>query len=218
MHLAKNHRVRVTGLTLSTEQIRVARDTARQRGLDDRVQFLLEDYRKHQKAYQRIVSVGMFEHVGKQNMQRFFDVVKQSLTDDGVALLHTIASKLPPTAVNPWIRRYVFPGGYIPSLSDIAPAVERAGLVTTDVEVLRNHYALTLEAWNRRFQRVRDRFAESKGERFCRMWEFYLVVSQTAFEVGDLVVLQWQLAKNNQAVPLTRDYLYGNTKRQVGAE
>ena len=208
IHLAKNHDVSVTGLTLSTEQLGAARDAARDLGLDDRVEFLLQDYREHEGAYDRIVSVGMFEHVGKQHGQRFFDTLRARLGGDGVALLHTIASKLPPTPVNPWIRRYIFPGGYIPSLSDIAPAVERAGLVTTDIEVLRRHYALTLKAWNRRFQGARRRFVDSKGERFCRMWEFYLVVSQTAFEVGDLVVLQWQLAKDNQAVPITRDYLY----------
>lgn len=208
MHLAEHHDVRVTGLTLSAEQLRVARKTATGRGLDNQVEFLLQDYREHPETYDRIVSVGMFEHVGKQNVQRFFDSVRQALTDKGVALLHTIGSRNPPEPVNPWIRRYIFPGGYIPSLSDIAPAVERAGLVTTDIEVLRTHYAFTLKEWNRRFQGARNRFVESKGERFCRMWEFYLVICQTAFEVGDLVVLQWQLARHNEAVPITRDYLY----------
>ena len=208
MHLAEHHDVRVTGLTLSAEQLRVARETATGRGLDNQVEFLLQDYREHPETYDRIVSVGMFEHVGKQNVQRFFDSVRQALTDKGVALLHTIGSRNPPEPVNPWIRRYIFPGGYIPSLSDIAPAVERAGLVTTDIEVLRTHYAFTLKEWNRRFQGARNRFVESKGERFCRMWEFYLVICQTAFEVGDLVVLQWQLARHNEAVPITRDYLY----------
>lgn len=208
MHLAENHDVRVTGLTLSAEQLRVARETAAGRGLGNQVEFLLQDYREHPETYDRIVSVGMFEHVGKQNVQRFFDSVCQALADNGVALLHTIGSRKPPEPVNPWIRRYIFPGGYIPSISDIAPAVERAGLVTTDIEVLRRHYAFTLKEWNRRFQGARERFAESKGERFCRMWEFYLVICQTAFEVGDLVVLQWQLARDNQAVPITRDYLY----------
>ena len=208
MHLAENHDVKVTGLTLSAEQLRVARETAAGRGLENQVEFLLQDYREHPETYDRIVSVGMFEHVGKQNVQRFFDSVRQALTDNGVALLHTIGSKNPPEPVNPWIRRYIFPGGYIPSLSDIAPAVERAGLVTTDIEVLRRHYAFTLKEWNRRFQGARDRFVESKGERFCRMWEFYLVICQTAFEVGDLVVLQWQLATDNETVPITRDYLY----------
>ena len=212
MHLAERCDVTVTGLTLSAEQLRVARETAASRGLEGQVEFLLQDYREHPETYDRIVSVGMFEHVGKQNVQRFFDTVNQRLTADGVALLHTIGSRNPPTPLNPWVRRYIFPGGYIPSLSDIAPAVERAGLVTTDIEVLRRHYALTLKEWNRRFQTVRARFVESKGERFCRMWEFYLVLCQTAFEVGDLVLLQWQLAKDNEAVPITRDYLYEDSR------
>ena len=208
IHLAENHDVKVTGLTLSAEQLRVARETAADRGLENQVEFLLQDYREHTETYDRIVSVGMFEHVGKQNVQRFFDSVRRALTDHGLALLHTIGSRNPPEPLNPWIRRYIFPGGYIPSLSDIAPAVERAGLVTTDIEVLRRHYAFTLKEWNRRFQGARNRFVESKGERFCRMWEFYLVICQTAFEVGELVVLQWQLARDNEAVPITRDYLY----------
>ncbi len=217
MHLAEHHGVSVTGLTLSSEQLRVAQDSARSQGLGDRVEFLLEDYRQHRGDYDRIVSVGMFEHVGKQNIGRFFDAVRQCLAPDGVALLHTIASKEPPMPVNPWIRRYIFPGGYIPSLSDIAPAVERTGLVTADIEVLRRHYALTLREWNRRFQTVRARFADAKGERFCRMWEFYLVISQTAFEIGDLVVLQWLIAGNNEAVPITRDYLYGKAQPAIAA-
>ena len=208
VHLAEHHRVSVTGLTLSSEQLRVARETVRQRGLEDRVAFRLEDYREHAGTYDRIVSVGMFEHVGKPNYAAFFNQVAASLADDGVALLHTIASKAPPEPVNPWIRRYIFPGGYIPSLSDIAPFVERSALTSADIEVLRIHYALTLQAWNERFQRHREQFVNSKGERFCRMWEFYLVVCQTAFEVGDLVVAQWQLTKDNRAAPITRDYLY----------
>ena len=208
MHLAEHHGVSVTGLTLSAEQLRVAQETARQRGLGGQVEFRLEDYREHAGTYDRIVSVGMFEHVGKPHYAAFFDKMATSLADDGVALLHTIASKAPPEPVNPWIRRYIFPGGYIPSLSDIAPFVERAALTSADIEVWRIHYALTLKVWNERFQHHRQQFVEAKGERFCRMWEFYLVVCQTAFEVGDLVVAQWQLTKNNQAAPITRDYLY----------
>ncbi len=223
MHLAANHGVSVTGLTLSAEQLRVARQTARERGLEGQTAFRLEDYREHGGTYDRIVSVGMYEHVGRRNAQRFFDCVHQRLAGDGIALLHTIGSTEPPTPVNAWIRRHIFPGGYIPSLSDIAPVVERTGLVATDIEVLRRHYAYTLAEWNRRFQAVRGRFAASKGEAFCRMWEFYLVICQTAFEVGELVVQQWQLAKHNQAAPITRDYLYGEPRshsaeplRQVG--
>lgn len=208
MHLAEHHGVSVTGLTLSSEQLRVAQESVRQRGLSEGVTFRLEDYREHVGTYDRIVSVGMFEHVGKRNYAAFFSKVAASLADDGVALLHTIASKAPPEPVNPWIRRYIFPGGYIPSLSDIAAFVERAALISTDIEVWRIHYALTLRAWNERFQHHRQQFVEAKGERFCRMWEFYLVICQTAFEIGDLVVLQWQLANDNRAAPITRDYLY----------
>ncbi len=208
MRLAERFDVSVTGLTLSTEQLRVAQERAQQRGLADQVAFHLQDYRQHQESYDRIVSVGMFEHVGQRNYNAFFNQVANCLKPDGIALLHSIGSKGPPSPVNPWIRRHIFPGGYIPSLSNIAPAVERSQLISADIEVLRGHYALTLQAWNERFQRQRSKFVQAKGERFCRMWEFYLVVCQTAFEVGDLVVFQWLLAKNNQAVPLTRNYLY----------
>lgn len=208
MHLAEHHDVTVTGLTLSAEQLRVAQERAQQRGLGNQVAFALQDYRQHNGEYDRVVSVGMFEHVGKRFYNTFFNKVAGFLTKNGVALLHTIGSKAPPTPVNPWIRRHIFPGGYIPSLSDIAPAVERSGLVTADLEVLRGHYAQTLKAWNERFQRRRSAFAQSKGERFCRMWEFYLVASQTAFEAASLVVFQWLLGKHNDAVPRTRDYLY----------
>ena len=208
MHLAEHHGVTVTGLTLSAEQLRVAHDRAQQRGLGNQVVFKLQDYRQHVGEYDRVVSVGMFEHVGKRFYNAFFNKVAALLTKNGVALLHTIGSKAPPGPVNPWIRRHIFPGGYIPSLSDVAPAVERSKLVTADIEVLRGHYAHTLRAWNERFQRKRGAFAQSKGERFCRMWEFYLVASQTAFEVASLVVFQWLLGKRNDAVPSTRNYLY----------
>ncbi len=210
MELAERHDVTVKGITLSPEQLRVARSTARERGLDDRVRFEIQDYRQVDERFDRIVSVGMFEHVGRRHYGEFFAKVQNLLADDGVALLHTIGASGSPSAVNPWIARYIFPGGYIPSLSDVAPAVERAGLVTADVEILRHHYALTLAEWNRRFQQRRAEFAESKGEAFCRMWEFYLLASQTAFEVSDLVVHHWQLAKRNLSVPITRDYLYAS--------
>ena len=208
LHLAETRGVRVTGLTLSKEQLRVAAQWAQERGLAEQASFQVQDYREHRGQYDRIVSVGMFEHVGRRNMGRFFKAIRRLLAPEGIALLHSIASSHPPGPVNPWIRRHIFPGGYIPSLSDIAPAVERAGLVSADIEVLRRHYALTLKEWHSRFQRERTRFAQDKGEAFCRMWEFYLIASQTGFEIGDLAVLQWQLAKHNQAVPITRDYLY----------
>ncbi|TNF87925.1 MAG: class I SAM-dependent methyltransferase, partial [Gammaproteobacteria bacterium] len=197
MELAEQHDVTVMGVTLSPEQLRVARSAARQRGLEQNVRFELQDYRQVEERFDRIVSVGMFEHVGRRHYDEFFGKVETLLADDGVALLHTIGSSGPPSVVNPWIERHIFPGGYIPSLSDVAPAVERAGLITADVEVLRHHYALTLSEWNRRFQQRRTEFAQSKGEAFCRLWEFYLLACQTAFEVSDLVVHHWQLAKRN---------------------
>jgi len=208
LHLAQHCDVSVVGITLSREQLKVAREAAAARGLADKVKFRLEDYRKHDSTYDRVVSIGMFEHVGKRNFRTFFTRLNELLAADGIALLHTIASQGPPAPTNAWIRRHVFPGGYIPSASDIAPAVERSGLALMDVEVLRWHYALTLQEWHRRFQALRGEFVELKGERFCRMWEFYLLVCQTAFEVGDLVVHHWQLAKGRLPVPITRDYLY----------
>ena len=208
LHFAEHFDVHVTGLTLSGEQLRVAQQRVIDRGMADHIELRLEDYRKHRGQYDRVVSVGMFEHVGKHNIQTFCDKVFESLSEDGVALLHTIGSKSPPSPLNPWFRRYVFPGGYIPSMSDIAPAIERSGFTNADVEILRYHYALTLQEWNRRFQQVRPKFVAAKGERFCRMWEFYLVASQTAFEIGIVAVQHWLLAKQNQTVPITRDYLY----------
>ncbi len=212
LHLVEHHDVHVTGLTLSGEQLRVAQHRLEARGLADRVELRLQDYREHYGQYDRIVSVGMFEHVGKHNIQTFCDKVFESLPGDGIALLHTIGSRMPPSPLNAWFRRYIFPGGYIPSMSDIAPAIEHAGFTNADVEVLRFHYALTLKEWNRRFQKVRADFAATKGERFCRMWEFYLVASQTAFEMGIVAVQHWLLAKDNRTVPITRDYLYAEKR------
>ena len=208
LYLASHYDVEVTGLTLSVEQLRVAEQTAKERGLENKVRFVLLDYRKHQETYDRVVSVGMLEHVGRRNLPKFFACVRDFLAPTGVALVHTIGNGYKPGMVNPWIRRHVFPGGYIPGLADVAKAIESADLPATDVEVLREHYALTLAHWLKRFTLQRDGFVQTKGEAFCRMWEFYLILCQTGFEMGGLVVHQWQLAKNNQALPLTRDYLY----------
>jgi cyclopropane-fatty-acyl-phospholipid synthase len=206
--LAGSHDVDVTGLTLSQAQLGIACGEAKRRSLDGRVRFLLEDYRRHRGEYDRIVSVGMFEHVGRRYYRTYMRALERLLVPDGIAVLHTIASTGAPTPTNPWMRRYIFPGGYIPALSEIAHAVEGSTLAVADVEVLRDHYALTLHEWNRRFQARRDEFVGSHGEAFCRMWEFYLLISATAFECGDLVVQQWQLARRGAALPRTRDYLY----------
>ncbi|CAL1240091.1 cyclopropane-fatty-acyl-phospholipid synthase family protein [Candidatus Methylocalor cossyra] len=206
-YLATRAEVQVTGLTLSGEQWRVARQEAEKRGLAGRVQFLLEDYRQHRGRYDRIVSVGMFEHVGLRNYGAFFRQVEQLLAPDGVALLHTIGCSQTDGAINPWMRRHVFPGAHLPSLSQLAPAVERARLQVADLEVWRLHYAYTLREWFRRFQQVREEVVKRMGERFARLWEFYLAGCEAKFLYGDLVVFQVQMAKQHGPVPITRDYL-----------
>ena len=206
-YLAEHAGVEVVGLTLSKEQLRVAEQEAQERGLGDRVKFLLQDYREHSGSYDRIVSVGMFEHVGLQNYRTFFRQLQQMLKPDGVVLLHTIGSgKI--TSSNPWIDRYIFPSGYIPALSQVSQAIERTGLMTTDVEVWRLHYAHTLAEWYRRFQSHRARVVERMGERFTRMWEFYLASCEAGFRFWGLVIFQVQLAKQHGVVPMTRDYLW----------
>ena len=198
---------RVTGVTLSDEQHATARERAKARGLDNRARFELRDYRDVEGPFDRIVSVGMFEHVGLPNYQAYFDAIARLLTDDGVALVHTIARKDGPNTTQPWIAKYIFPGGYIPALSEILPAIEKAGLWVTDVEVLRLHYAETLKAWRERFLAQREAIAALYDERFCRMWEFYLASSEIAFRWGGHMVAQIQLSKRPDAVPLTRDYI-----------
>ncbi len=208
LFLAERCGARVTGLTLSAEQLRVARDRAAGRGLQDRVEFRLEDYREHRGRYDRIVSVGMFEHVGRPHYGRFFRRVQEMLEPDGVALIHTIGRTSPPGTTNPWIRKYIFPGGYIPALSEVSRSIEGTALLTTDVEVLRLHYAMTLAEWHRRFRRARPEISRRMGERFCRMWAFYLAASEASFRWDDMVVFQIQLAPDHAAVPLTREYQY----------
>lgn len=213
--LAETCGVRVTGLTLSREQYRVARERVKQRGLGGLVDIRLEDYRENTETYDRVVSVGMFEHVGARNYDAYFRAVRERLMEDGVALIHTIGSVAPPGLTNPWIRRYIFPGGYIPAMSEVLTAVERQRLTSTDVEVLRLHYAFTLAHWQQRFQRVRAEVAAEKDERFCRMWEFYLALSEAAFRWRDLVVFQFQLARDKEAVPLRRGYLHRTPDDEV---
>ena len=207
LYLAGVAGARVTGVTLSEEQFAVATERARQTGLVDRVEFRLQDYRDVSETFDRIVSVGMFEHVGVNHYDEFFTKVRGLLKDDGVMLLHSIGRNSVPGVTNPWIRKYIFPGGYIPSLSEVLPAIERAGLYVTDIEILRLHYADTLRAWRERFMARRDEAAKLYDERFCRMWEFYLAGSETSFRVDGHMVFQIQLAKRQENVPLTRDYI-----------
>ncbi len=207
LYLACVADVDVTGVTLSTEQHRYSQRRVSNLGVNDRVRFLLKDYRQEDGQYDRIVSVGMFEHVGVGHYGEFFKKVRNLLKDDGVALIHTIGRADGPGAANPWINKYIFPGGYVPALSEILPAIEQAGLYVTDVEVLRLHYAETLKAWRHRFTANRKQIAELYDDRFCRMWEFYLAGCEAGFRHGGLVNFQIQLAKTIDAVPLTRDYI-----------
>ena len=207
--------VDVTGVTLSAEQHAYARRRADEIGVGDRVRFLLKDYRQEYGLYDRIVSVGMFEHVGVGHYCEYFEKVSDLLKDDGVALIHTIGRADGPGAANAWINKYIFPGGYVPALSEILPAIERAGLYVTDIEVLRLHYAETLKAWRQRFNANRERVAELYDERFCRMWEFYLAGCEAAFRYGGLVNFQIQLSKRVDAVPLTRNYLSERKETRV---
>ncbi len=207
LYLAAECGADVTGLTLSEEQHKVATRRAAAAGLSDRVRFHLRDYREETGRYDRIVSVGMFEHVGVNQYPAFFRGLSELLAPDGVALLHSIGRMDGPGTTNPWLRKYIFPGGYSPALSEVVPEAERARLWITDIEILRLHYAETLRAWCRRFEENRDRIRALYDERFCRMWEMYLVGAELAFRRDFSLVFQMQLAKAVDTVPLTRDYM-----------
>jgi len=207
LYLAQVAQVDVTGVTLSEEQHKRSNKRAKDMKLDRRVRFHLRDYREDDGRYDRIVSVGMFEHVGAKHYGEFFAKVRDLLADDGVFVLHSIGRMEPPGTTNPWLRKYIFPGGYSPALSETVAAIENAGLWVTDVEILRLHYAETLKEWNRRFQENREEVAEIYDERFCRMWEFYLQGCEISFRYFNQMVFQIQIAKRQDAVPLTRDYI-----------
>jgi cyclopropane-fatty-acyl-phospholipid synthase len=201
----------VTGVTLSTEQLAGAQQRAATSPCKDQLEYRLQDYRDINREthgpFDRIVSVGMFEHVGTQFHYAFFKQCFELLSDDGVMLLHFIGNSDVPDFNNPWIERYIFPGGHIPSMSEFTPAIERSGLVICDIEVLRLHYAQTLRLWRERFMTRRAEAAALYDERFCRMWEFYLSMSETAFRYQDIAIFQVQLARKQEAVPLTRNYI-----------
>jgi cyclopropane-fatty-acyl-phospholipid synthase len=214
--LARDFGAHVTGITLSGEQLEAARARAAAAGLSDRVRFELRDYRAIDGVYDRIVSVGMFEHVGLNHYRSFFAAVRRALAPDGVALVHTIGRADGPGATNPWMAKYIFPGGYAPALSEVLPAVERARLTVADVETLRPHYADTLRLWAERFARNRDVIASLYDERFCRMFEFYFASCEIAFRRGGHTVFQLQIAPRGAAIPRTRDYI--SVAEQAAAE
>ena len=207
LYIARTLQTDVLGITLSTEQHQVATDRAHAEGLQNRAHFELRDYRHLSERFDRIVSVGMFEHVGVNHYRTFFDKCATLLKPDGVMLLHTIGRVGPPTTTNAFIRKHIFPGGYIPALSEMMPYIERSGLMVTDIEVLRLHYAETLKAWRERFLANRDKVRAIYDERFCRMWEFYLSGSEASFRWQDLVNFQIQLTRKNDVLPMTRDYI-----------
>ncbi len=205
--LARDYGARVHGITLSSEQLAESRARAEAEGLADRVSFELLDYRAMDRTFDRIVSVGMFEHVGLVHYRAFFETVKRCLAPDGVALLHTIGRSDGPASTNRWLAKYIFPGGYSPAMSEVLPPIEKSGLIVTDIEVLRLHYAETLRHWRRRFAANRDAIAALYDERFCRMFEFYLAGSELAFRRQGHVNFQIQLVREQAAVPLARDYI-----------
>ena len=207
LYLAGLAELDVTGVTLSEEQHRVSVSRAAQAGLDERVHFLLQDYRHETGPYDRIVSVGMFEHVGAKHFREFFAKLRDLLAPDGIALLHSIGRMEPPGTTSVWLRKYIFPGGYTPALSEVLAALEQENLYVTDIEILRLHYAKTLKHWHDRFQANRERVAEIYDERFCRMWEFYLIGCEMAFKYWNQMVFQMQITRDQTAVPLTRDYI-----------
>ena len=207
LYLGRMADVDVTGVTLSKEQHALANEKARAAGLADRVRFELQDYRHVDRRFDRIVSVGMFEHVGVHHYGEFFAKVNALIEDDGLMLLHSIGHMSPPGTASPWLRKYIFPGAYSPALSEVFTAVEQASLWVTDLEFLRLHYAETLRHWHARFEASRPAIARMYDERFCRMWEFYLISAEMMFRTGSQLVFHMQLARRRDAAPIVRDYI-----------
>ena len=206
--IAKETQASVTGITLSENQFEYSKNKAEEMNLSNKVDFKLIDYRQLNEKFDRVVSVGMFEHVGRKFYRTYFNKVFKLLNERGIALIHTIGSSMPPRDPQPWIQKYIFPGGYTPSLSEVANPIENSGLIVSDIEVLRMHYAHTLRNWKERFLSKKDIVLDMFDEKFFRMWEFYLASCEMAFKWGDQVVFQFQLSKDNSSVPNTRDYIY----------
>jgi len=213
MYLAEQYNVKVTGITISREQYDFAIAEVQRRGLEGQVDFALEDYRLAKGPYDRIISVGMLEHVGPLHYREYFRKIRDLLTDDGVALIHTIGRQPPPANINVWMRRNIFPGAYLPSLSQLAPVLESNDLWLCDLENLRLHYAWTLREWEKRFQRNRSKVADIYDERFCRMWEFYLKGCEAGFLYSGMTVFQMLISKQIDGLPVTRDYMFQEEQR-----
>lgn len=218
LYLAKAANVDVTGVTLSEEQLAVARQRVSEQKLERPVRFKLQDYRRMEGQFDRIVSVGMFEHVGVNHYGAYFRKVRDLLSDDGVAVIHSIGRTDRPTATNAFVAKYIFPGGYIPALSEVMPAIEKSGLHITDIEILHLHYAETLREWRHRFLANWQKASERMGEQFCRMWECYLAGSETAFRYQNMMVFQIQLSKKVGTLALTRDYIVEEERRLKARE
>ena len=208
LEIAKETNASVTGITLSENQFEYSKNKAKEMNLSNQVEFKLIDYRQLNEKFDKIVSVGMFEHVGRKFYRTYFNTVSKLLNEKGIALIHTIGSTMPPRDPQPWITKYIFPGGYTPSLSEAVKPIEDSGLIISDIEVLRLHYAHTLRHWKERFLSKKDAVLDMFDEKFFRMWEFYLASCEMAFKWGDQVVFQFQLTKDNTSVPNTRDYIY----------
>ena len=208
LQIAKDTGAYVTGITLSKNQLETSRKRAKNNNLNSLVNFELEDYRNINEKFDRIISIGMFEHVGAQQYDVFFKKIKEILTDDGVMVLHSIGQKYKPQETNSWIRKYIFPGGYIPSLSEVLSATEKEGLWVNDLEILRLHYAETLKHWHKNFNNNREKISQILSEKFCRMWEFYLLLSEYSFRNMGNFVFQMQISKNLGSLPFTRNYVY----------
>jgi len=208
IEIAKKSQCEVVGITLSENQLEYSKKKAKEMNLENQVQFRLIDYRQINEKFDRVVSVGMFEHVGRKFYNKYFEQVSNFLKDDGIALIHTIGSVNSPRDPHPWITKYIFPGGYTPSLSEISLPIEKSGLIISDLEILRMHYAHTLRHWKERFLNEKEKVLEMFDEKFFRMWEFYLTASQMVFKWGDQVVFQFQLTKKKDTTSITRDYIY----------
>jgi len=207
LYLARLEDVEVVGVTLSKEQFELSNERARKAGLDSRVRFELKDYRQLEDRFDRIVSVGMFEHVGVQHYDEFFSKINDLMDDDGLTLIHSIGHMSPPGTASPWLRKYIFPGAYSPALSEVFEVVEQNSLWVTDLEFLRLHYAKTLAHWVQRFEANRDRIEAMYDARFARMWEFYLISAEMMFRTGSQLVFHMQLARKRDAAPIVRDYI-----------